>query len=215
MQSYRTKQVFTLLFTLFIITMIVSCTKETKKSPTKIYDSAENNKLSNKKGGNTTYTSSQKVYIPPSEAQIKNIKNTAKNTSKYYLDNEIISPSKTSAFTKKIGNSTLYSVTAVDGTDGYIFNIFIPDGKSIIGKHKLAENGNFLILNQTENDLLTVYNTKKCSEKIGSVTIEQCDEQTISGSFETQVCNHGQIGKKGDKFIPICRFNQIQIAKIK
>ena len=215
MQSYRTKQKFTSLFALFLIIILASCTKETKKSPTKIYDKVENNELSNKSGNTTTYGNSTVAYVSPSETQLKTIKNTEKNTSKYYLDNKIISPTKTSAFTKKIGNSTLYSISSIDGTDGYIFNIFIPKGKSIIGKHSLAENENFLILNHTENGFLTVYNTKKCSDKIGFVTIKQYNKETISGSFQTQVCNHGQMGKNGEKMIPACSFNEVQIARMK
>ncbi|MGK0388157.1 MAG: hypothetical protein ACI94Y_000885 [Maribacter sp.] len=214
MQSYRTKQIFTSLFALFLIIILISCTKETKKSPTKIYDNIENNELSKKSGNNATYGSSAEVYISPSEAQLKTIQNTEKNTSKYYLDNKVVSPSKTSAFTKEIGNSTLYSISSIDVTDGYIFNIFIPKGKSIIGKHSLSKNGNFLILNHTEDGLLTVYKTNKCSNKIGFVTIDQYNEQTISGSFETQVCNHGQIGERGYKLIPFCRFNEVQMARL-
>lgn len=215
MQSYRTKQTFTLLFTLFIITILFSCTKETKKTPTKIYDDTKNEELSSKKSLSSTYTTSKNIYIPPNEEQLSTIQNTEKNTSKYYLDDRIISPSRTSAFTKEIGNSTLYSVTAVDGSNGYIFNVFVPKGKSVIGKHNLAENGNFLILNQTEDGFLNIYNTKKCSDGIGHVTINKHNGQTISGSFETKICNHGQIGKKGEKFIPLCRFNQVQIDKVK
>jgi hypothetical protein len=215
MQSYRTKQIFTSLFALFLIIILASCTKETKKSTTKIYDNIENNELSNKSGNNAAYSSSAEVYIPPSEAQLKTIQNTEKNTSKYYLNNKVVSPTKTSAFTKEIANSTLYSISSIDGTDGYIFNIFIPKGKPIIGKHHLTENGNFLILNHTENGFLTIYNTKKCNDNIGTVIIEQYNEQTISGSFETQVCNHGQIGKKGEKLIPACRFNEVQMVRIK
>lgn len=212
MESFKIKYRLTPIFLVILISMLFSCTKETKKEPQKIYGVSENSQNTGNPKNSKVNSNSQRTN-PNSNYDIER---SGDNVSSFRLDNQIINPEKTEGYVTKEGRFKKINIASYTNSEGYFFELFVPTNENIVGTHDLDKNGNRLLLNYKDNGLLTVYGSHFCKSNSGQITINAYDasKNIISGSFSTVVCNKGVVGKRGKKTIQFCEFKNVTLLAL-